>query len=109
LSARNLRNYDLAPIAIRAIHGFPPIARADARLLILGSMPSAASLAAAEYYAHPQNQFWRIAGDICGFDPGAPYSRRKAGLTGAGIALWDVIGAASAREPDSRSGTDPSQ
>lgn len=74
------------------IHGFPPIARADARLLILGSMPSAASIAAGEYYAHPQNQFWRIAGEICGFDPGAPYTRRKAGLTAAGIALWDVIG-----------------
>mgnify|MGYP003416810353 FL=1 len=74
------------------IHGFPPIARVDARLLILGSMPSAASIAAGEYYAHPQNRFWRIAGEICGFDPGAPYARRKAGLTAAGIALWDVIG-----------------
>jgi hypoxanthine-DNA glycosylase len=74
------------------IHGFPPIARPSARILILGSMPSAASLAAGEYYAHPQNQFWRIAGEICGFDPGAPYARRTAGLTTAGIALWDVIG-----------------
>jgi hypoxanthine-DNA glycosylase len=74
------------------IHGFPPIARPSARILILGSMPSAASLAAGEYYAHPQNQFWRITGDLCGFDPGAPYARRKAGLAGAGIALWDVVG-----------------
>lgn len=74
------------------IHGFPPIARPSARILILGSMPSAASIAAAEYYAHPQNQFWRIAGEICSFDHCAPYARRKAGLTTAGIALWDVIG-----------------
>jgi hypoxanthine-DNA glycosylase len=74
------------------IHGFAPVARLSARILILGSMPSAASLAAGEYYAHPQNQFWRIAGDICGFEQCAPYARRKAGLTAAGIALWDVIG-----------------
>jgi hypoxanthine-DNA glycosylase len=74
------------------IHGFPAIARPSARLLILGSMPSAASLAAGEYYAHPRNQFWRITGDICGFDPGAPFARRKAGLMAAGIALWDVVG-----------------
>lgn len=73
------------------IHGFPPIVRPSARLLILGSMPSAASLAAGEYYAHPRNQFWRIAGDLCGFDPEAPYARRKAALAGAGIALWDVV------------------
>jgi len=73
------------------IHGFPPIVRPSARLLILGSVPSAASLAAGEYYAHPRNQFWRIAGDLCGFDPGAPYRRRKAALAGAGIALWDVV------------------
>ena len=73
------------------IHGFAPIARPSARLLILGSMPSAASLAAGEYYAHPRNQFWRIAGDICGFDPGAPYAQRRSGLTAAGIALWDAV------------------
>lgn len=74
------------------IQGFRPIARPSARLLILGSMPSAASLAAGEYYAHPRNQFWRIAGELCGFEPGAPYARRQQGLTGSGIALWDVVG-----------------
>jgi double-stranded uracil-DNA glycosylase len=72
--------------------GFPPIANRRARILVLGSMPSEASLAAVQYYAYRQNQFWRIAGAICGFDPGAPYARRKVALKEAGIALWDVVG-----------------
>ena len=73
------------------IHGFPPIANRKARVLILGSMPSEASLAAGQYYAYRHNQFWRIAGDLCGFEPAAPYAWRKAALRRAGIALWDVV------------------
>jgi double-stranded uracil-DNA glycosylase len=73
------------------IRGFPPIATRKARILVLGSMPSEASLAASQYYAFRQNQFWRIAGEICGFEPGAPYARRKAALRRCGIALWDVL------------------
>lgn len=68
-------------------------------MLVLGSMPSAASLAAGQYYAHRQNQFWRIMGAVCGFDPAAPYARRKAALRNAGIALWDVV--ASCARPGS--------
>ncbi len=46
--------------------GFPPIAGPDARILILGSLPSQRSIAAGEYYAHPQNAFWRIMQELVG-------------------------------------------
>jgi hypoxanthine-DNA glycosylase len=75
----------------KRLRGFPPIADRRARILVLGSMPGAASLAAGEYYAFRHNQFWRIAGELCGFAPDAPYARRRAGLLHARIALWDVI------------------
>jgi hypoxanthine-DNA glycosylase len=73
------------------IRGFPPIADAKARTLVLGSMPGEASLAARQYYAFRHNQFWRIAGELCGFPPDAPYAARTAGLRRCGIALWDVL------------------
>ncbi|MFO7579776.1 MAG: DNA-deoxyinosine glycosylase [Nitrosomonas halophila] len=73
------------------IHGFPPIESARAEILILGSMPSRASLAAGQYYAHRQNAFWRIMAELFGFAPDAPYPLRKQALQTAGIALWDVL------------------
>ncbi|MDD5587171.1 MAG: hypothetical protein PHY92_09525 [Alphaproteobacteria bacterium] len=45
---------------------FPPIANKSARILILGSIPGKASLAAGQYYAHPHNLFWPIMGGIIG-------------------------------------------
>jgi double-stranded uracil-DNA glycosylase len=73
------------------VHSFPPIASSSARLLILGTMPGIASLQAGQYYAHPQNAFWRIAGAIVGFDPASPYDVRVARMRAAGIAVWDVL------------------
>ena len=75
--------------------GLPPIARVDARLFILGSLPGDASLAAAQYYAHPQNQFWRLVGSVIGEDLYAlSYAERLERLAVHRIGLWDVIGSA---------------
>jgi TDG/mug DNA glycosylase family protein len=73
------------------VHGFPPIARPEARVLVLGTMPGKVSLQQQQYYAHPRNAFWRIAGEILGFEAGAAYEARTASLAAAGIALWDVL------------------
>ncbi|OYX32715.1 MAG: DNA-deoxyinosine glycosylase [Caulobacterales bacterium 32-69-10] len=71
---------------------FPPAADARTRVLILGSLPGEASLAAAQYYAHPQNQFWRLAGEVVRADLRAlSYPERLAALLAAGVGLWDVI------------------
>jgi hypoxanthine-DNA glycosylase len=73
--------------------GLPPIARPDTRLFILGSLPGDASLAAAQYYAHPQNQFWRLVGSVIGEDlHSLPYAERLERLADHRIGLWDVIG-----------------
>ncbi len=81
------------------IRGFPPIERRSARVLVLGSMPGVVSLATKEYYAHPRNQFWRIVGELYGFDPAGNYRRRTQALCLAGVALWDVL--ASCARPGS--------
>ena len=71
--------------------GFTPIIPANPKILILGSMPSVKSLAAVEYYAHPQNVFWRIMASITGVAHDAEYKNRVAGVCSHQIALWDVI------------------
>jgi TDG/mug DNA glycosylase family protein len=70
---------------------FPPIAAAGARVLILGSMPSVASLAKLQYYGHPQNAFWPIMGHLFGALRGLQYDERRRILCQRGIAVWDVL------------------
>ena len=72
------------------IEGFPPLARPDARALVLGSMPSRESLARRQYYAHPRNAFWPIMARLFGLRAG-DYRERAAELTAQGVAVWDVL------------------
>lgn len=72
------------------VHGFPPISRPDARVLILGSMPSRESLAQGQYYAHPRNAFWPIMTTLLEFNAG-DYAQRTGQLTARGVAVWDVL------------------
>jgi hypoxanthine-DNA glycosylase len=70
-------------------YGFLPISRPDARVLILGSLPGQRSIAEQQYYAHPQNAFWRIMRDVLGID--GDYERRCEGLRSKQVAVWDVL------------------
>jgi len=78
--------------------GLPPIARRDARLFLLGSLPGDASLAAQRYYAHPTNQFWLLLGAAIGEElAGLDYEQRLTRLAERRIGLWDVIATATRR------------
>jgi len=80
-----------------------PVGSSDARLLILGSLPGEASLAAQRYYAHPQNQFWRLLGNALDEDLAClGYDERLERLASRGVALWDVV--AEARRAGSLDG-----
>lgn len=68
---------------------------ARARLLVLGSFPGAASLQAAQYYAHPRNAFWPVMAALTGEAglPERPYVERLQALRRHRIALWDAVAA----------------
>lgn len=79
--------------------GFPPVADADARLLVLGSLPGQESLRQHEYYAQPRNAFWTIMGELFGAHRDLDYTARCERLRAHGVALWDVC--AGAERPGS--------
>jgi G:T/U-mismatch repair DNA glycosylase len=100
-------------------HSFPPQVNSDTSIkihtLILGTHPSITSLAKVQYFGHPQNAFWWIAGDCLGFrrsagispssgkpykltnylwhgeDKVIPYEEQIEALTLKGFALWDLF------------------
>jgi hypoxanthine-DNA glycosylase len=71
--------------------GFPPVVGEKPRILVLGSLPGRASLAAGQYYAQPRNTFWTIVGELCGARSELDYAGRLDALTRSGVALWDVL------------------
>lgn len=69
---------------------FPPVVAKNPRALILGSMPGVKSLEAQQYYAHPQNAFWKIMAALFEM-PAETYPQRKAIILENSLALWDVL------------------
>lgn len=71
--------------------GLPPVLAANARVLILGSFPGEASLAAGHYYAHPRNLFWPMLAELLGAPlTGLPFAQRYRIVQCHGIGIWDV-------------------
>jgi double-stranded uracil-DNA glycosylase len=82
----------------RLKYGLAPVFRPDARVLILGSLPGEASLAANQYYAHPGNHFWRLMEKTIGHDLVAlSYTERLDCLCDHHIALWDMVSVGTRR------------
>lgn len=77
--------------ATTQLNGFPAVARPDARILILGSMPSTRSLTEQQYYAHARNSFWKIITQLFQVQTDLSYNDKLLLLQQQGIALWDVI------------------
>lgn len=74
--------------------GLAPVIDPGIRILVLGSFPGAASLAAQQYYAHPRNHFWRLVSALVEEDlVSLPYAQRLPRLLAHRIGLWDVLGA----------------
>ena len=74
------------------LRGLPPVLGRGVRVLVLGSFPGVASLAARQYYAHPRNHFWPLMAAVIGVPlPALPYRQRLAALRMYGIGLWDAI------------------
>ena len=72
-------------------YSFGPVINDSARVIILGSMPGVKSLTEQQYYAHPQNAFWRIMAALFDFEVDADYEQRLEFLQVSGVALWDVL------------------
>jgi hypoxanthine-DNA glycosylase len=81
---------DRSGSAAPAKRSFPPVVDAQARVLVLGTLPGEESLRRGEYYAHPRNLFWPIIFALFDEPPALNYAERLAFLTARRIAVWDV-------------------
>lgn len=73
------------------ISSFPPIVDKSSKILILGSVPGVKSLQMQQYYAHPQNKFWKLMFHLVDTEFSSDYHTRLQLLKKHRIALWDVI------------------
>jgi hypoxanthine-DNA glycosylase len=73
------------------ISSFPPLIDSQSEILILGSIPGVKSLEMQQYYAHPQNKFWKIIFELFNENFTEDYMERITILKKHHIALWDVI------------------
>ncbi len=72
-------------------YSFPPIVDSNCKVLILGTMPGDRSLRQNQYYANPQNQFWKIMSFVTGDNFNLQYEEKKQLLLKNKIAIWDVL------------------
>ena len=79
------------------LKGLPPIVSRNTVVLVLGSFPGARSLAERQYYAHPQNHFWKILQAVWPTHPlpagEDSYRKRSQWLLDRGLGVWDVYAA----------------
>ena len=72
---------------------FKPSIDNNSKILILGSIPDVKSLEEQQYYAHPQNRFWKVLGSICNelqlYE--LDYDVKLKTFLKNNIALWDTI------------------
>ncbi len=80
------------------LQGLPPLLSRSTRVVILGSFPGVKSLQLQQYYAHPQNQLWRLV--FSALSVPSPieqstscYEIRSKYLIELGVGLWDVYAA----------------
>jgi len=75
----------------RVFHNIPPVFSPESEILLLGTMPSPKSRAAAFYYAHPQNRFWPVLARVYGAPPPRTQEEKIALVLSHRLALWDVL------------------
>ena len=93
----------------QVVHTIPPLYDEESRVLVLGSMPSPASRAAAFFYGHPQNRFWRVMEQLFGLPDHSLVTNeaRAAFAHEHHIALWDVLASCTIEGASDASISDP--